>query len=231
MVLGAVGAQLPGEVRRRQIRRLPGLAARALVRRSAADAGADLLDEAAAARAVSPICTARPRRRSRAATTRCPNARRIRRRRFRSAPPAPAKSCSCSTSRCGRFPPGEIGDLYIGGVGLALGYWRDPRANGRPRSCAIRRRPAERIYKTGDLARTRRRRPGLLPRAQRLADQEPRLPHRARRDRSGAERGRRRRGVRGRRRRHRRLRGHRDLLRLRAGAGKLTPRRPTSAAS
>jgi amino acid adenylation domain-containing protein len=47
---------------------------------------------------------------------------------------------------------GEIGDLFIGGVGLSPGYWRDeektaaaflpdPRAEG------------ERIYKTGDLAR------------------------------------------------------------------------------
>jgi amino acid adenylation domain-containing protein len=49
-------------------------------------------------------------------------------------------------------PDGEIGDLYIAGVGLSPGYWRDeektaaaflpdPRAEG------------ERIYRTGDLAR------------------------------------------------------------------------------
>jgi amino acid adenylation domain-containing protein len=48
-------------------------------------------------------------------------------------------------------PPGEIGDLYIAGVGLSPGYWRDeektrevflpdPRGSGR-------------IYRTGDLAR------------------------------------------------------------------------------
>jgi non-ribosomal peptide synthetase component F len=51
-------------------------------------------------------------------------------------------------------PDGEIGDLYIGGVGLSPGYWRDeektasvfvpdPRGGG----------PAARIYRTGDLAR------------------------------------------------------------------------------
>lgn len=49
-------------------------------------------------------------------------------------------------------PTGATGDLYIGGVGLAAGYWRDAE-----RTAAVfvqhPRRPAERIYKTGDLAR------------------------------------------------------------------------------
>ena len=49
-------------------------------------------------------------------------------------------------------PPGEVGDLYIGGAGLSPGYWRDaektrgaflPRPGGSP---------GERIYRTGDLA-------------------------------------------------------------------------------
>ena len=51
------------------------------------------------------------------------------------------------------MPPGQIGDLYIRGVGLSPGYWRDtektasvflpnPYGNG-----------SDRIYKTGDLAR------------------------------------------------------------------------------
>jgi amino acid adenylation domain-containing protein len=47
--------------------------------------------------------------------------------------------------------PGQVGDLYIGGVGLSPGYWRDAEKTARvfvrdPRS-------GERIYKTGDLAR------------------------------------------------------------------------------
>lgn len=48
-------------------------------------------------------------------------------------------------------PPGEVGDLYIGGVGLSLGYWKDPEKT----SAAFVRRPGtgDRIYKTGDLAR------------------------------------------------------------------------------
>ena len=48
----------------------------------------------------------------------------------------------------------EIGDLYIGGVGLSPGYWRDPEKTADafihdPRSD----NPNARIYRTGDLAR------------------------------------------------------------------------------
>jgi acyl-coenzyme A synthetase/AMP-(fatty) acid ligase len=48
--------------------------------------------------------------------------------------------------------PGEIGDLYIRGVGLSPGYWRDPE---RTRAAFLPnpRMPGDRIYKTGDLAR------------------------------------------------------------------------------
>jgi amino acid adenylation domain-containing protein len=48
-------------------------------------------------------------------------------------------------------PPGVVGDLHIGGVGLSPGYWRDP-----PRTAAAFRelpgKPTTRVYKTGDLA-------------------------------------------------------------------------------
>jgi amino acid adenylation domain-containing protein len=49
---------------------------------------------------------------------------------------------------------GEIGDLYIGGVGLSPGYWEDPDKTRE----VFKRIPhgthsSERIYKTGDLAR------------------------------------------------------------------------------
>jgi acyl-coenzyme A synthetase/AMP-(fatty) acid ligase len=49
-------------------------------------------------------------------------------------------------------PPGETGDLYIGGAGVAAGYWRDPE---RTAAVFLRHpeRPADRIYKTGDLAK------------------------------------------------------------------------------
>ncbi len=50
-------------------------------------------------------------------------------------------------------PPGEIGDLYIRGVGLSPGYWRDPEKT----RAAFLPNPttgdgSDRIYKTGDLA-------------------------------------------------------------------------------
>jgi amino acid adenylation domain-containing protein len=43
----------------------------------------------------------------------------------------------------------EPGDLYIAGVGLSPGYWRDPEKS----AVAFITRDGERIYKTGDLAR------------------------------------------------------------------------------
>jgi amino acid adenylation domain-containing protein len=51
-------------------------------------------------------------------------------------------------------PPGEVGDLYIRGVGLSPGYWRDPEKTSaafvpNPFSAD----PADRLYRTGDLAR------------------------------------------------------------------------------
>jgi amino acid adenylation domain-containing protein len=48
---------------------------------------------------------------------------------------------------------GEIGDLYIGGVGLSPGYWRDEEKTAAA-FLIDPRDPAQRIYKTGDLART-----------------------------------------------------------------------------
>jgi amino acid adenylation domain-containing protein len=47
---------------------------------------------------------------------------------------------------------GEIGDLYIAGIGLSPGYWRDEEKTGAA-FLPDPRREGERIYKTGDLAR------------------------------------------------------------------------------
>ncbi|HYT15174.1 MAG TPA: amino acid adenylation domain-containing protein [Burkholderiales bacterium] len=50
--------------------------------------------------------------------------------------------------------PGEIGDLYIRGVGLSPGYWRDPeKTRGVFLPYPGGAGPLDRIYKTGDLAR------------------------------------------------------------------------------
>jgi acyl-coenzyme A synthetase/AMP-(fatty) acid ligase len=46
---------------------------------------------------------------------------------------------------------GEIGDLYIGGVGLSPGYWRDLE---KTENAFVADGRGGRIYKTGDLART-----------------------------------------------------------------------------
>ena len=111
--------------------------------------------------------------------------------------------------------PGDIGGLYIGGVGLSPGYWRDP-AQDRRGLRAEHGWPA-----AADLQHRRpradwRRRPCVFLRARRLPDQEPRLPDRARGDRGGPEYRRRHPGRRGRGAADRRLRGQHDLLRLRA---------------
>jgi amino acid adenylation domain-containing protein len=50
--------------------------------------------------------------------------------------------------------PGEMGELYIRGVGVSPGYWRDPEKTAKafiphPGGAG----PQDRIYKTGDLAR------------------------------------------------------------------------------
>ena len=47
-------------------------------------------------------------------------------------------------------PTGTVGELYIGGVGLSPGYWRDPEKTD---SAFVPYGDHERIYRTGDLAR------------------------------------------------------------------------------
>jgi len=49
---------------------------------------------------------------------------------------------------------GEVGDLYIRGVGLSPGYWGDPEKSRQAfLPCPGGAGPQDRIYKTGDLAR------------------------------------------------------------------------------
>jgi amino acid adenylation domain-containing protein/thioester reductase-like protein len=48
--------------------------------------------------------------------------------------------------------PGAVGELFIGGEGVARGYWQKPELTGQ-RFLANPFRPDERMYHTGDLAR------------------------------------------------------------------------------
>lgn len=51
-------------------------------------------------------------------------------------------------------PPGAVGEIYVGGDGLAQGYWRRPELTAeRFVPHPFSGRPGERLYRTGDLAR------------------------------------------------------------------------------
>ena len=126
---------------------------------------------------------------------------------------------------------GEIGDLYIAGVGLSPGYWRDEEKTAAA-FVADPRQPRRADLQDRRPGASDRGRALPLPRPRGLADQEPRLPDRARGDRDGVELavgpGR----VGRRRRRRRRLRRHGDLLCLRSGGrcGRPAGRRAQAAA-
>ncbi|MEQ9316471.1 MAG: AMP-binding protein, partial [Henriciella sp.] len=77
------------------------------------------------------------------------------------------------------LPIGVSGDLWIGGKGLAKGYFKRPDlTDGAFRTFSIEGADRERYYKTGDVAAARRwHHPGDRP--QRPANQASRLPDRA----------------------------------------------------
>jgi amino acid adenylation domain-containing protein len=68
--------------------------------------------------------------------------------------PCPGEELLVLDEKLQPVPQGQVGDLYIGGVGLSLGYWRDPEKTGAAfLSNPYSPDPADRIYKTGDLGK------------------------------------------------------------------------------
>ena len=53
------------------------------------------------------------------------------------------------------IPQGAIGEIYVGGPGLARGYWRDPRKTAERFVPSAWGKPGARLYRSGDLARLR----------------------------------------------------------------------------
>ena len=188
-------ARLPPALARSVVRDGPAL--RGLRAHGAASAG-----EAAARRAGRRACERRPAREllqplrpDRGHDLRRPSAAAWRagrtRRRRRSAGRSPTRAAYVlDRATCSRCRSASPASCCIGGAGLARGYLRPPGPDRR----ALRARsvrgdaPGARLYRTGDLARRRPDGDARVPRPHRPPGQDPRLPHRAGRDRGGARR-------------------------------------------
>ena len=172
-----------------------------LVRRGAADAGAQVLDGRASARRLhEPLRADRGDDREQLLHRR----RAARGRRREPIPIGVAlRRRGAARPRRGaraRLRQARSGDLYIAGVGLSPGTGVTRRRRTRAFVPDPRSDRRERIYRTGDLARVGD--DGLVYFLGRVDSQikQPRLPDRARRDRDGAQRARTDAGVRRRRR-------------------------------
>jgi amino acid adenylation domain-containing protein len=68
--------------------------------------------------------------------------------------PCPGEDAFVLDEQLSPVPPGDSGDLYIGGVGLSPGYWREPEKTAAAfKPHPFSSEPDNRVYKTGDRAK------------------------------------------------------------------------------
>ena len=96
---------------------------------------------------------------------------------------SPIRRSTCWTAGSSRCRSAWWASCAIGGEGLAWGYWRRPELTAERFVPDLAGPAGSRLYRTGDLGRRRADGDPRVPGPHRPPGQDPRLPHRAGRDR------------------------------------------------